>query len=42
MKLILLLAADYANITRDGKLNVIGIFNRISARVFRSDTPRCT
>ncbi len=34
MKLILLLAADYANITRDGKLNVMGIFNGISAGSF--------
>jgi hypothetical protein len=31
MRLILLLAADYANITRDGKLNVMGIFNKINA-----------
>jgi hypothetical protein len=31
MRLILLLAADYANITRDGKLNVMGILNKINA-----------
>ncbi len=34
MKLLLLLAADYANITGDGKLNVMGIFNEISAFEF--------
>lgn len=31
MKLLLLLAADYANITGDGKLNVMGIFRDINA-----------
>jgi len=34
MKLTLFLAADYANITREGKLNVMGIFNDIYARTF--------
>lgn len=29
MNLLLFLAADYANITREGKLNVMGIFNDI-------------
>lgn len=29
MKQLLILAADYANITGDGKLNVMGIFNDI-------------
>jgi hypothetical protein len=29
MKQLLILAADYANITGDGKLNVLGIFNDI-------------
>jgi hypothetical protein len=29
MKQLLFLAADYANITGDGKLNVMGIFNDI-------------
>ncbi len=29
MKQLLFLAADYANITREGKLNVMGIFNDI-------------
>lgn len=31
MKLLFLLAADYANITNDGKLNVMGIFRDINA-----------
>ena len=34
MKLTLFLAADYANITREGKLNVMGIFNDIYAQTF--------
>jgi hypothetical protein len=34
MKLLLLLAADYANITGDGKLNVMGIFRDINAYSF--------
>ena len=34
MKLLLLLAADYANITSDGKLNVMGIFRDINAYTF--------
>jgi len=31
MKLLLILAADHANITSDGKLNVMGIFREINA-----------
>jgi len=31
MKPLLFLAADYANVTGDGKLNVMGIFNDINA-----------
>jgi hypothetical protein len=34
MKLELFLAADYANITGDGKLNVMGIFRVINAITF--------
>jgi hypothetical protein len=34
MKLNLFLAADYANITREGKLNVMGIFNDIYSPAF--------
>ena len=34
MKLLLLLPADYANVTGDGKVNVMGIFNQISAASF--------
>jgi hypothetical protein len=34
MKLTLFLAADYANITREGKLNVMGIFDDIYAPTF--------
>jgi len=34
MKIDLFLAADYANITGDGKLNVMGIFREINAQNF--------
>ena len=34
MRLLILLAADYANITGDGKLNVMGIFRDITATSF--------
>ena len=34
MKLRLLLAADYANISQEGKLNVMGIFNEINSSSF--------
>ena len=34
MELLHLLVADYANLTRDGKLNVMGIFNIIYAPAF--------
>ncbi|MDY6918054.1 MAG: hypothetical protein SVP26_08955 [Chloroflexota bacterium] len=34
MQLDLLLTADYANVTADGKLNVMGIFNRIYSSAF--------
>lgn len=34
MKLLLFLAADYANVTGDGKLNVMGVFNDINATNF--------
>ncbi len=34
MKLLLLLAADYANVTGDGKLNVMGIFREVNALNF--------
>jgi hypothetical protein len=39
MKLLLLLAADYANVTGDGKLNVMGIFNEINATHFPARRP---
>ncbi len=31
MELVTLLTADYANITREGKFNVMGVFDRINA-----------
>jgi hypothetical protein len=34
MRSLLFLAADYANITREGKLNVMGIFNNINSLQF--------
>jgi len=39
MKLLLLLAADYANVTGDGKLNVMGIFREINAVNFPARHP---
>lgn len=39
MKLTLFLAADYANITREGKLNVMGIFHDIYATTFPARHP---
>jgi len=39
MKLLLLLAADYANVTGDGKLNVMGIFREINAATFPARHP---
>lgn len=34
MKLLTILASDYANITQDGKINVMGIFRSIYATTF--------
>lgn len=34
MRLLFFLAADYANISRDGKLNVMGIFNEVNSEKF--------
>ena len=39
MRLILLLAADYANVTGDGKLNVMGVFNEVKAANFPARHP---
>jgi len=39
MKVLLLQAADYANITRDGKLNIMGIFSEINAPNFPARHP---
>ena len=39
MNASLLLVADFANIDSGGKLNVIGVFNRISARTFPTVHP---
>ncbi len=39
MRLLLLLAADYANVTGDGKLNVMGIFREINASSFPARHP---
>lgn len=32
MKITLAVLADYANVTREGKLNVMGMFNRLTCR----------
>ena len=39
MDLLHLLVADYANLTREGKLNVMGIFNRIFTTTFPARHP---
>ena len=39
MKILLLQAADYANVTRDGKLNIMGIFSEINAPNFPARHP---
>lgn|SRR5574341_1550640 len=39
MRPLLFLAADYANVTGDGKLNVIGIFNDINSYNFPARHP---
>ena len=39
MELVTLLTADYANITQEGKINVMGIFDRISASAFPARHP---
>jgi hypothetical protein len=39
MELSLLLVADYANTTSDGKLNVMGIFGNITAQSFPATHP---
>jgi len=40
LDLTVLLAADYANVTGDHKLNVMGIFNVINARAFPARHPQ--
>jgi len=40
MELTFVLLADYANISREGKLNVLGIFNRITAGSFPARHPQ--
>jgi hypothetical protein len=39
MKLSLILVADYANVTQEGKLNVMGIFREINAYNFPARHP---
>ena len=39
MNLLVLLAADYANLTGDGKLNVMGVFQEINATHFPARHP---
>ena len=34
MRIVIFLPADYANVTGDGKINVMGIFNQINAATF--------
>ena len=36
---VLLLTADYANVSQDGKLNVLGIFNQVNAYNFPARHP---
>lgn len=39
---LLILVADYANLTADGKLNVMGIFRQVNARKFPAVHPFLT
>ena len=39
MDVPLALLADYANVSREGKLNVMGVFNRIWAKAFPAEHP---
>jgi hypothetical protein len=39
MRIVLFLTADYANVTGDGKLNVMGVFNDINAYNFPARHP---
>jgi len=39
MRVLHILAADYANVTKDGKINVMGVFNRIFAHKFPARQP---
>lgn len=39
MELSLFVVADYANVTKEGKLNVMGIFNRINSYQFPAAHP---
>lgn len=40
MEITLALLADYANISQEGKLNILGIFDRISAQSFPAIHPQ--
>lgn len=40
MEVSLAVVADYASITREGKLNILGIFETISAREFPASHPQ--
>ena len=39
MKLLIFVAADWANVTADNKLNIMGIFNEIRANKFPASHP---
>lgn len=39
MKVLIFLTAEYANVTNDGKLNIMGIFNMINATKFPARHP---
>ncbi|MGB3906069.1 MAG: hypothetical protein WBB22_14235, partial [Anaerolineae bacterium] len=39
MKMTLALLADYANVSQEGKLNIMGIFDRIFTRAFPTAHP---
>ena len=42
MKITLAVLADYANVTREGKLNVMGIFDRLASRSVPVSHPQMT
>ena len=41
MEVSLAVLADYANISREGKLNILGVFNTVHVQAFPGGLPQC-